>query len=389
MIARRLTMALSVAVAATGVLVVGTVALGQRDSGQPSPSSDSPGTIRLGMLVPLSGAEKPSAAHLVRGAQMAVDEANAKGGVLGKQVELIPEDAGCDAETAVLGAQRLLSQNINAHVGGYCSSGTLPALPSLHEANVPTVTPASNSDDLLKPGFDDLFLMMPTGTQEALFAVDLINKQGARRPAFVHDGSSYSANIANVAAAAAAKGAPAFEAVNTRVITSGEESYAVLAADVVTLDADLVYFTGYYPEASRLIRDLRAAGFDGTFMVADGCFDPEYITETGANAEGTIVTMGYVPDYDPAGRAWAKRFRDHVGHDPGPYSSQSYDAVNVVLKAIASSGSTNGDDIAKAIHAGTGFAFTDGPGSFIDDGSRAASPLMPLVVKDGKYTLMP
>lgn len=390
MITRRLTV-LSVAVAAAGVLVVGVAALAQRDSGQPGGSASSTDTIRLGMLVPLSGSEQASAAHLVRGAQMAVDEANAGGGVLGQQIELITEDAGCDAETAVLGAQRLLAQDIDAHVGGYCSSGTLPALPSLHDANVPTVTPASNSDELLQPGFDDLFLMMPTGSQEARFAVDLIHEQGASRPVFIHDGSSYSENIATVAAGAAMEpgSAPAFDAVNTKVLTSGEESYAVLAAEVASLDADVVYFTGYYPEASKLIRDLRAAGFDGTFMVADGCFDPQFIEEAGADGEGTIVTMGYVPDFDPAGQAWAQRFRDEVGHDPGPYSSQSYDAVNVVLDAIVRAGTTDGDAIALAIHAASSFDFTDGPGSFIEDGSRAASPLMPLVVTGGSYVLLP
>ncbi len=389
MITRRLTV-LTVAVAATGALAVGAFALGQRDSGQPSGSATGTEPIRLGMLVPLSGSEQASAAHLVRGAQMAVDEANAEGGVNGQKVELITEDAGCDAETAVLGAQRLLAQDITAHVGGYCSSGTLPALPSLHDADVLTVTPASNSDELLKPRFDDLFLMMPTGSQEARFAVDLIHEQGARNPAFIHDGSSYSANIATVAAAAAVEpvATPAFETVNTLVLTSGEESYAVLAADVVALDTDLVYFTGYYPEASKLIRDMRAAGFDGRFMIADGCFDPQYVEKAGAEAEGTIVTMGYVPDFDPAGQAWAQRFRDHVGHDPGPYSSQSYDAVNVVLDAIRDSGSTDGDVLAKAIHAAS-FDFTDGPGSFVENGSRAASPLMPLVVTDGKYVLRP
>jgi branched-chain amino acid transport system substrate-binding protein len=110
-------------------------------------SSDGP--ILLGMITPLSGSSAAIGPYMKNGAQLAIDEINAKGGVDGRKLELRVEDGACDAKTATAAANKLVTQKIAVSVGGYCSGATLPTLPIFDKAGVPMLIPAANSNELV------------------------------------------------------------------------------------------------------------------------------------------------------------------------------------------------------------------------------------------------
>src|SRR5690349_11048298 len=116
--------------AVLGLLVTGCGQglLGGGDgAGQTAAGKDGP--IVLGMLIPQSGSEAAIGPYMSNAAQLAIDEINAKGGVLGRRLELKTADDACDAQSAAAGANKLVTEGVDVSVGGYCSGATLPTLP--------------------------------------------------------------------------------------------------------------------------------------------------------------------------------------------------------------------------------------------------------------------
>ncbi|MEP6799023.1 MAG: ABC transporter substrate-binding protein, partial [Lapillicoccus sp.] len=137
-LAKRNTILLSIASAVA--LATSACSGGLIGSGGSSGGATDSGPIKLGMVVPISGSSAPTGAYMKNGAQLAVDEINAAGGVLkGRKLELLVEDEACDAQQAVASANKVVSAGVVVSVGGYCSGATLPTLPIFQKANVPMI----------------------------------------------------------------------------------------------------------------------------------------------------------------------------------------------------------------------------------------------------------
>src|SRR5690606_30329423 len=113
---------------------------------------DAEGAIKIGMLAPFSGSEAAFGDYMKFGAQLAINQINADGGIDGRDLELITEDDACDATTAASAANKLVTAGVVASVGGYCSGATQPTLPIFGDANIPMVIPAANSNALVGKG---------------------------------------------------------------------------------------------------------------------------------------------------------------------------------------------------------------------------------------------
>jgi ABC-type branched-subunit amino acid transport system substrate-binding protein len=110
-------------------------------------------TIKIGVPAPLSGSSANAGTDIVNGAKLAAARINAAGGVLGKQIELVPEGDACDAQTAVQAAQKLVDAGVVAVAGGYCSSAALPESTTFHRAEIPYVLDASTNPQLTEMGY--------------------------------------------------------------------------------------------------------------------------------------------------------------------------------------------------------------------------------------------
>ena len=365
--------------------LAGCAPAAERPAGAPSSAA---GTIRLGTLVPLTGRSSPSGEAMVNGARMAVTEANAAGGVLGRQVELVVEDDACDPGTAVTAARTLVGQDIVASVGGYCSSATVPTLTIFRAAGVPMIIAQSNSTDLLAPKYDSVFLICGTVTAEADFAVDWITRLGGRRLAVVHDGTSFPITLAQSTATAAKRaGAPAVT--GELELSQGAKSYSRVAGAVLAGRADTVYYTGYYAEANQLIKDLRGQGFTGRIVVGDGATDgPLLAGLTPAQARDVYGTALIYPEFLPALAGWSRRYQAQFGQAPGPSTVEAYDAVNVALDAIKRAGSVDHEAARRAI-AATDRPAMSGPMSFNPDGTRTTPKFLLLRAEQGRFGLEP
>lgn len=361
---RRRTRLLQFAAAASLVIATAGCSGGLGGGGDDGGSDDGP--IKLGMLAPFSGSESAFGEYMQNGAQLAVDELNADGGVLGRDLELVVEDDACDATTAVAGANKLVTDGIAASVGGYCSGATLPTLPIFDEAGIPMVIPAANSNELVEQQLPGVFLINGTGTQQAQAAVAYAEKIGATSVAAIDDATAYSADLAAsfVEQATDAGLDVAFEA----TITPGENDYSAVATQLANEKPALVYWTGYYQEGGLIARQAKDAGYDGVFLVGDGSVDAKFAEIAGEGyTENVVGTFTQTPDMIEGADQWIADYTELAGAAPGPYSTQSYDAVRVIAQAMEDAGSTDFDAVVSALEGLEDFDTFAGPLTFTDD----------------------
>jgi branched-chain amino acid transport system substrate-binding protein len=345
------------------------------------------GDIRLGMAAPLSGSSAAIGPYMKNGAQLAIDEINASGGVLGRKLELVPEDDACDPRTAASAAAKLVTEGVTVSVGGYCSSATLPTLSIFNKADVPMIIPAANSNDLVKSKLSNVFLLNGTGAQQAQAAVDFIKSSGSKAVALADDNTSYSKDISTrTGEKLGAVGS--VKIVDHESVTAGESDYSAAVISILNAKPDFVYWTGYYQEGGLFIKQLRAAGYTGKIMVADGSVDEQMISIAGAaNAQGVLATMTQTPQTIAGGEKWIADYKAAFKADPGPYSTQSYDAVRVAAEAIKNANSTKGSDIIAALEKIDGFPIFSGKLKFTPEHTLSEGGFGILVVQGNTFAL--
>ena len=384
-LAKRNTILLSIASAV--VLATSACGGGLLSGGEKASDGDTSSPVKIAMVVPISGSSAPTGAYMKNGAQLAVDEINKAGGVLkGRKLELMVEDEACDAQQAVASANKVVSAGAVVSVGGYCSGATLPTLPIFQKANVPMIIPAANSQDLVKQGLKNVFLINGTGKQQSTAALTFMKDSGFATVALVDDNTSYSKDITTETQSQIEKDG-AVKVVLKTSVTAGESDYSAVVRAIMAKKPALVYWTGYYQEGGLIINQLKKAGFTGKIMVADGSVDPSLPKIAGAGAEGVFATMTQTPDTLKGAEKWIGDYKSKFSSDPGPYSTQSYDAVRLAAKAIDDAGSTKGDEIIKALEAIDGFPMFSGPLKFTPEHTLSSGGFVILVIKNGKLTL--
>ncbi|KUL24123.1 hypothetical protein ADL15_44340 [Actinoplanes awajinensis subsp. mycoplanecinus] len=374
----------------TVLVLAGAAVLGGCGDDPADPGAGPAATIRLGALVPLSGTNAQSGREMRDAAQMAVDEANAAGGVLGRQVELLVLDDACDPGTAVVSANDLVAKDITVSVGGYCSSATVPTLKVFRDAGVPMVIALATSTDLLVPKYDSIFLISGTVADEGTFAISGMRRMGSKRLIIVNDGTSFPVTLGKQTVAAAGLPGTGIRVVATHALSQGAPSYARLAEQILGEKADTVYFTGYYGEANQLIKDLRTAGFTGKIFVGDGATDGPLLTDlTAAQTKNVYGTALMVPALMSSLAGWSAKFTAATGRAPSPSGPEAFDAVTVALDAIKRAGSVEHAAVRAAIAATAGLPLLSGPVTFKPDGTRTQPTFLLLEVRDGKLAEVP
>ena len=253
----------ALAVGAVAAAMLATSGCGGILGGDGDTTADS-GPIKIAAVIPLSGSSAPTGVYMKNGMQMAVDEINAKGGVLGRQLSLDLEDGACDPTQAAAAANKAVSNGAVISVGGYCSGATLPTLPIFAKANIPMIIPAANSQELVNQKLPSVFMINGTGTQQAAAAVKFMTKDGVKSVALVDDNTSYSKDIATETKKDLEADGGVKVALATSV-TAGESDYSSAVHDIMGANPDMLYWTGYYQEGGLIINQLKAAGYTGAY----------------------------------------------------------------------------------------------------------------------------
>ena len=341
--------------------------------------------IKIGVPVPLSGGNAKMGDDIAKAATLAVEEWNAKGGVLGRKLEIVSFDDACDAQASVTAAHKLVDGGVVAVAGGYCSSAAIPASAVYHDAGVAFVADASSNPKLTDQGFENVFRVIGRDDQQGPYAAGfMMNTLKAKKIAIIHDNTLYAKGLAD-ATKAALEGKPGVQVVFFDAVTPGEKDFSAVLTKVKSLSPDVTYYTGYYPEGGLIAKQFKDLGVPGKFMAGDANNDPTFISEAGPASEGVYVTSTPLPQDQSSAKSFIDRYKKRWNQDPGPYSALEYDAVNVVINAIKQSGSTDRAAIIKAITGTKNYQGATGAINFDKKGDRTSVLYITYIIKGGKF----
>jgi branched-chain amino acid transport system substrate-binding protein len=301
---------------------------------------------------PMTGPYAAFGDQLKRGAEQAVADINAAGGVLGEKLALEIGDDACDPKQAVAVANQLVNKGAVFVAGHFCSGSSIPASEVYNEENVLQMSPASTNPKLTEQGFDNVFRTCGRDDQQGTVAGNFMADNFAdKRIAIVHDKQTYSKGLADETKKQLNK--RGIQEVLYDTVTAGEKDYSAIVTKLKANNVDILYYGGYHPEGGLILRQMREQGLQARLIGGDALFIPEFWSITGDAGEGTLVTFGPDPRDNPAASATVEKFRA-AGYEPEGYTLYSYAAIQAWAQAAEKAGTT---DTAKVIDALKGNKF--------------------------------
>jgi branched-chain amino acid transport system substrate-binding protein len=303
--------------------------------------------ILIGAAGPVTGPLASLGEHMLAGARQAVEDLNAKGGVLGEKLSLSIGDDQCDPKQAVAVANKLVAEGIAMVAGHICSDATIAASNVYQEEAVIMITPTATSPQLTDEGGASIFRIAGRDDQQGAVLGEYLAKQFAgKRVAFVHDKTAYGKGLAEATGEAAKRGG--LEPVLFEAYSAGEKDYTALVSRLKEARIDVLFIGGYHGEAGLILRQMRDQGLDAQIIGGDTLVLDEYWAITGKAGEGTLFT--FAPDVrkNPKAASVIKRFRDQ-GIEPSGYHLYTYAAIEAWAQAAERAGSTKSDAVIGAL----------------------------------------
>ena len=307
-------------------------------------------TIKLGVAGPHSGDLASYGIPTVRAAEIIVKKVNAKGGVMGKQVELLVEDDVCKPEIATNTATKLASEGADVVLGHICSGATKAALGIYKGANKIAMSPSATNPALTQSGdYPNFYRTIASDDAQAQLEVDFaLNNLKAKKIAVLHDKGDYGKGLAEFAKSFLEKD-PRAEVVLFEGVTPGAMDYSAVVQKIKQSGADAVIFGGYHPEASKIVSQMRKKKMKTAFVSDDGVKDDTFIKVAGQYAEGVYATGPKDLSSNAMYNEAVEEHRKAYGEDPGAFYPQAYAATLALLNAIEKAGSTDYDALRKAL----------------------------------------
>jgi branched-chain amino acid transport system substrate-binding protein len=340
--------------------------------------------IKIGVTAPLSGSYAAAGIDIVDGGKQAAAKINAAGGVLGRQIVLVPEDDGCDAQMGAQAAQKIADDGVVAVAGSYCSGAALPEVTALHRAGIAYVLDGATNPKLTEMGLDTVFRTIGRDDEQGPFAANYIaNFLHAKTAAVIDDNTTYSKGLADNTVAALKK--YGVNVVYFDAITPGQMDYSAVLSHVASLHPDVIDYTGYFAEAGLIAKQAAALHIKAKMMGGDATNDPTLIKTAGPGAEGWTSTTAPLPEFLSGAKDYVTNYTKAYGKPPGPYSVYEYDAVAVIAQAIADAKSVDPAAITAALHKIKDFPGITGNITFNEKGDRATAVYITIDVKNGAF----
>jgi branched-chain amino acid transport system substrate-binding protein len=338
--------------------------------------------ILIGVAGPMTGKEAWYGEQMERGAALAVDDFNAKGGVLGQQVQLTTADDFCHPEQAVAAARKLVSDGAVLVVGHFCSGASIPASEVYAAAGVPQISPASTNPVLTELGRANVFRIQNrddgVGTGIGNYLADHWPDQ---KIAILHDNTAFGKGIAEFTKAQ----------LNRRGVTEtiyqayipGRNNYGAEIDALQAAGVGVAFIGGYPTEIALMTRAAGDRGYPLQVVAGLGLTSEDFGLIAGPAAEGAV----FVDVADPRGRAEAApvvdRFRAS-GFEPEGYTLYAYAAVEVWAQAAEKAGSLELEPMIAALRENQ-FETVLGPIDFDGKGDLAVQNPVWYVWRGGTY----
>jgi branched-chain amino acid transport system substrate-binding protein len=322
--------------------------------------------IKIGVEGPMTGEWAYEGEGFRRAVLLLADQVNEAGGLLdGRPVEVVVGDDRGDPEEARRVAQRLIEEDVVAVVGAYNSDASEAASEVYDAAGVLQITPSSTAIRLTEKGYTRFFRTCFCDDSQGEFAAELmIRTLGKQRIALVHDNTVYAKGLAEWAQRYAEE--LDGEVVLFTAITPGQRDFTALLEQLEASTAEVLYFTGYYPEGGLLVKQMKETGLtDIQFIGGDAVNNPEFVAIAGTEAaSGALVTSAaLIEDLRyPETTQFVAGYEEAYGERPmSAWTLAAADGFRLVKHAIAETSSTDPTVLAEFLRTLEDFPGITGP----------------------------
>jgi branched-chain amino acid transport system substrate-binding protein len=343
------------------------------------------------------GVAWPWAAHpdilFGQGADMAVAEVNASGGVNGRRLRLRREDDHESVDSGRVVAHRLSSDpSVVAVIGHLQSYVTIPAAAIYDEAGLVLLSPTATDPELTAHAYTRVFRATFTSSSVGRQMADYAAARGFKRVAIYYTRDDYGRLLSN-AFEERANGygmtVPARQSYNPGG-ENAERAFLGTFAAWKDLGIDALFVAGEVPSAGTLIAQARRAGLAVPVIGVDAMSSPALMSAGGRAVEGTVVpTPFHVDEPRAAVQRFNAAFRGRYRVAPDAGSALGYDAVWLLARAIRAAKASDPDSISRALHRARGWQAVTGAFTFDSAGSLAERPIITMVVRDGRFEYVP
>jgi branched-chain amino acid transport system substrate-binding protein len=284
----------------------------------------------LGLAVPLTDTEGKPDVYGVRsrmGAELAVEELNARNAFGGKKIRLrLVNDKG-DPETAIAVADSLVQDGSVLAVVGHVYSGATIQAAARYTGHLPAVATSATSPDISRLG-DWIFRVASSDSANAVALARAAQGMG-QRIAILYSNDDYGQGLArNFASALRAAGGQVAE---MDPFLDGTEDFRPYLLRMKGHGVDLVFVAGLQDPAARAISQAQQVGLAARFVGGDGI---EGLASMGARYDGTAVGLLFHPQMSDSARAFVQRYRARYREDPDSQAALAYDAVRLLARAL-------------------------------------------------------
>jgi len=343
--------------------------------------------VLLGIGAPITGPNAAFGAQIQKGAEQAVADLNAAGGINGEQIKVSIGDDVSDAKQGVSVANKFVADGVKFVVGHFNSGVSIPASEVYAENGILEVSPAATSPTYTERGLWNTFRTCGRDDQQGSVAGSFIaaNFKDAK-VAVLHDKTPYGQGLADETKKfmnEAGVTETLYEGVNV-----GDKDFSALIAKMKEAGVTVVYWGGLHTEFGLIERQSADQGLKAQFISGDGIVSNELASIAGDAVDGTLMTFAPDPRKNPAAKELVEKFRA-AGFEPEAYTLYAYAAVQVIAQAAAAAGGNDPQAVAEALKSKGPFKTVIGELSFDEKGDITRPDYVLYTWKkgeDGKYT---
>ena len=354
-------------------------------SAENAPAGD---VIKVGEFASLTGKEATFGQMSHHGTELAIDDINAAGGVLGKKLQLLTEDdQSKQGESKTIARKLIARDGVVALLGEVASGRSLEAAPVCQESHIPQISPSSTNPKVTEIG-DYIFRVCFTdplqGRVLARFAEQTLK---AKRVAVLTDAANtYSVGLATYFKAAFTNEGDVL--VDEQKYSGGDKDFHAQLTTIKSDNPEAIFIPGYYTDVGLIARQARELGITVPLFGGDGWESQELISIGGDAVEGTYFSTHFSPEEpEPKVQDFVNKFKAKYGSMPDAMAALGYDSAMLLADAFKRAGTTDGPKVRDALAATKDFPGIAG-NITIDEHRDAKKPLVIIEVTGGKFKLV-
>lgn len=345
-------------------------------------------TLKVGVQAPITGSYANEGQGIENSVRLLAEQINAKGGVMGRQIEVFPCDDQGTAMQAAICAKELVNKGVSMVIGSYTSTCAEAAQKTYFNAGV-LQTSDGTADSLTEHGYWTFLRNSFPNSAEADFAANyMVNVKKYKSIVVLSDFSSYADGLGNAVEAAVKKAGG--NVVAREKVKADSQNFTPVLTNIKSKNPDAIFYAGYYTDGGQIRAQQVALGLKADFIGGDANDNPDFVKLAGSAAAGAFIINVPTPDmlpYDVAKTFLADYNAKYGMMPPSIWTIMNADGMRAIIHAMEQTKSFDTKKAADYLHNMTEpMDGITGPLQFAKDGNRVGSSYMAFEIQaDGKY----